>query len=584
MPHRVGLILSGASGRPSGQRDIPLNLHGGSVTTIEDIHFPTADEIDGFWAFDKMHAPRPLHPLSQDLVMTTLGWGFTKAQEEYDCPVVASNQAINHYFFMSFHPHPDESVIEDRMSRYLDTLNTKVPLVGKRWTNEWLPLIRTRNESERDVDYSSMSDAELKAKLTDMTDWMREMWYIHGHINFALLSGAALSDMYDEVMRPEDPTESYQILQGHHTRPVDAAHALWKLSRTAKHSPLLNELFGSTSTRELAAKLEQSEEGRTFLADLDAFLYDFGWRSDAVYDLADVPWREDPAIPLGNIARYINLSDDNDPQINFERAVKLREDLTGKIRAKLAADPDKLAKFDTLYDAAQYAYPLTEDHAFYIDQMGVVCFRRFVLAVGDALARNGSIDSRDDVFLLHEAEVHDTLANGGDKRDLVSTRRAEMAAAGDVTPPDIVGTPPPPPSPGDFIDPFMDALVTRLLGIKPPPEGEQDPNLIDGVAGSPGVYRGVARVVRSLEEAGDLEDGEVMVCEMTLPPWVPMFAIAGAVVSDVGGVMSHCAIVAREFALPAVVGSVNGTSRIKTGQIVTVDGTNGNVYLDGRDL
>ena len=102
------------------------------------------------------------------------------------------------------------------MTRYLDTLNSKVPLVGKRWTNEWLPMIRNRNEAERDADYSSLSDAELDAKLTDMTDWMREMWYIHGHINFALLSGAALSDMYDEVMRPEDPTESYQVLQGHH--------------------------------------------------------------------------------------------------------------------------------------------------------------------------------------------------------------------------------------------------------------------------------------------------------------------------------------------------------------------------------
>ena len=159
-----------------------------------------------------------------------------------------------------------------------------------------------------------------------------------------------------------------------------------------------------------------------------------------------------------------------------------------------------------------------------------------------------------------------------------------MEAAAQASPPGAVGTPPPPPQPGDFVDPFMDAIVTRLLGIKAPAEGEQDPNVIDGVAGSPGTYRGVARVVRSLEEAGDLEDGEIMVCEMTLPPWVPMFAIAGAVVSDVGGVMSHCAIVAREFNIPAVVGSVDGTTRIKTGQTVTVDGTNGNVYLDGREL
>ena len=130
----------------------------------------------------------------------------------------------------------------------------------------------------------------------------------------------------------------------------------------------------------------------------------------------------------------------------------------------------------------------------------------------------------------------------------------------------------------------MDAVTSRLLGIKPPPEGDVDPDLIDGVAGAPGTYTGVARVVKSLEEAGDLEDGEVMVCEMTLPPWVPMFAIAGAVVADVGGVMSHCAIVAREFDIPAVVGSVDGTKRIETGMTVTVDGTSGNVWLDGRSV
>ena len=71
---------------------------------------------------------------------------------------------------MAFHPHPDPAVVDDRMSRYLDTLDKKVPLVGKRWTNEWLPLIRTRNEAERDVDYSGLSDAELLAKFDDMTE------------------------------------------------------------------------------------------------------------------------------------------------------------------------------------------------------------------------------------------------------------------------------------------------------------------------------------------------------------------------------------------------------------------------------
>ena len=127
----------------------------------------------------------------------------------------------------------------------------------------------------------------------------------------------------------------------------------------------------------------------------------------------------------------------------------------------------------------------------------------------------------------------------------------------------------------------MDAIVVRLLGVTPPEENP-DPNMIRAVAGSPGVYTGTARVVRSLSEAGDLEEGEVMVCEMTLPPWVPLFSIAGAIVSDVGGVLCHSAIVAREFDVPAVVGSQVGTTVIQTGQTITVDGTNGVVYLDGR--
>lgn len=554
------------------------------MTTVEDMRFPDADEIEGFWAFDKMHAPRPLTPLSQDLVMATISRGFTQAQEEYDCPVVASSQAINHYFYMAFHPHPDPSVIEDRMTRYMGMVEQTVPLIGKRWTNEWFPMIRDRNEAERDVDYAAMSDEELFARYHEMTRWMEQMWYVHGHINFALISGAALSDFYDEVMQPDDPTEAYQILQGYHTRPVDAAHGLWALSRKVKHSATLSKLFEEHPPRELVVKLDESEEGRQFMAEVREYLYDFGWRSDAVYDLNDVPWIEDPKIPLGNIARYVPMGDDEDPMLKFDEAVKRREELTSKIRARLADDPEKLAKFEELFDAAQYAYPLTEDHAFYIDQMGVVLFRRFVRALGERLANRGCFDDGDDVMYLYDKEVRDAMANGTDYRSLVAERKAEVAAAAQLSPPDALGTPPPPPQPGDFVDPFMDSLVSRLLGIKPPTEGEQDPDVIDGVAGSPGVFTGVARVVRSLDEAGDLEDDEVMVCEMTLPPWVPMFAIAGAVVADVGGVMSHCAIVAREFDIPCVVGSVNGTSRIQTGQTVTVDGTNGNVYLDGRQL
>jgi phosphohistidine swiveling domain-containing protein len=206
-------------------------------------------------------------------------------------------------------------------------------------------------------------------------------------------------------------------------------------------------------------------------------------------------------------------------------------------------------------------------------------FRRFVLEIGRRLASKGVTTAPDDVFYLYRDELVDALTNGGDRRGLVAERRESFARAAEVIPPGALGTPPPPP---ETPDPFMDALVYRLLGLVPPEENN-DPNILQGVAGAPGRYTGTARVVRSLVEASDLEEGEIMVCEMTLPPWVPLFSIAGAVVTDVGGVLSHSAIVAREFDLPAVVGTQVGTVVITTGQTLTVDGTKGRVYLDGRD-
>ena len=238
-----------------------------------------------------------------------------------------------------------------------------------------------------------------------------------------------------------------------------------------------------------------------------------------------------------------------------------------------------MAKLDELYEAARYSFPLTEDHAFYIDQLYISVFRRFVLAVGDRLVAKGVVDQPDDVFYLYRDELVDVLTNGGDRRAIVAERRASFERASKVSAPTELGTPPPPP---DVPDPFMDALVSRLLGMVPPEENA-DPDVLKAVAGSPGVYTGTARVCRSLAQAtDDLEEGEIMVVEMTLPPWVPLFSLAGAVVSDVGGILSHSAIVARECGVPAVVGTNVGTTVIKTGQTITVDGNKGVVYLDGR--
>jgi pyruvate,water dikinase len=105
------------------------------------------------------------------------------------------------------------------------------------------------------------------------------------------------------------------------------------------------------------------------------------------------------------------------------------------------------------------------------------------------------------------------------------------------------------------------------------------PGVLHGNAGSPGIARGPAKVVRSLKEAGKLQPGDILVAETTAPPWTPLFATAIAIVTDAGGILSHCAVVAREYHIPAVVGTVQATTTIQDGQLIEVNGDNGEVRI-----
>jgi phosphoenolpyruvate synthase/pyruvate phosphate dikinase len=112
-----------------------------------------------------------------------------------------------------------------------------------------------------------------------------------------------------------------------------------------------------------------------------------------------------------------------------------------------------------------------------------------------------------------------------------------------------------------------------------PPQPPREPGVLEGSPGSPGVVRGRARVLRSLSEAAEIQQGEVLVAETTAPPWTPLFATAAAVVTDTGGILSHCAVVAREYRIPAVVGAAMATATIRDGQTVEVDGDAGIVRV-----
>ena len=546
------------------------------MTTAVPIVFPSPQEIEGYWDWDKIHAPRPLSPLAGDTVVMSMGEGFTIAQHAFGSPLALRCRMVNNYLYAAFTPDASFTPPTSDLAEYTAELERISFKIGQRWTNEWEPSLIPLLQKARTADYDSMNDTELLAALEEQLKNQIYMWEIHGWINLTLVPATALTDFYNAEIQPADKNEAWQLLQGYKTKSVEAGTGLWRLSRSVMQSPTLKKQFEELDSRELPGALEQSDEGRAFLRRFREYLDEFGWRSDGIYEVGDATWREDPTIALNTIQGYMRLGEEHNPELSLEGATRRREDLTRAAREKLASDPNKLRRFDELMEAAKYNTRVTEDHGYWIDQMSVAALRRLCLSVGRRLAQKGLLDQPEDVFFLYKDEVRQALSSGADYRQQAQERRAAFEEAGRIVPPDHLGeaTPANP-------DPFFIAIVDKMLGFLPL-EPSTDPAIITGVAASPGTAQGTAKVVRTLVEASKLQQGDIMVCEMTVPTWVPLFATVRAVVADSGGILSHCAIVAREFGLPAVVGTRVGTQLLKDGMTVTVDGARGMVRIDSR--
>jgi phosphoenolpyruvate synthase/pyruvate phosphate dikinase len=168
---------------------------------------------------------------------------------------------------------------------------------------------------------------------------------------------------------------------------------------------------------------------------------------------------------------------------------------------------------------------------------------------------------------LYLDELLDVLSSPESYQAKVEQRKAELAELKTKAVPPFYGKPPEGP---------MDPVLERIFGGKPPEVQEQS---FKGYAASQGVYKGTVKVVRGIDDFAKVTKGDILVCKTTTPPWTVLFTVAGAIVTDAGGILSHAATVAREYKLPAVVGTKVATSMLKDGDQVTVDGTNGVVYF-----
>jgi pyruvate,water dikinase len=503
------------------------------------------------WRFDPMHNPDVATPLSFDVYMEPLirGFGFLRLCQQ------------NYYIYVH------ALVMGPRVSGPVPV--EAIHAGGRRWREEIIPEIRGFDDYYRLTDFDAMSDEQLASELDRLVEVRVRCGELHSMATMPWWMGMMnLIETVKDVTGGDD-LAALRLIQGHGNKSVEAGEGLWKLSRLAASIPQVAEtlttLKDAPADKQLAA-LNEISAAQPFLEQFGAFLDEFGWRS-GLFEFSAPTWIEDPATPLDQIRAFLAMPEYDFPAEQRKQA----EEREAYVRETMASlEPDKRERLQSAIDAAVDVGSILEDHNYYIDQRVGVLPRRLVLAVGRRLVSGGTLSRTEDVFYLRHAEVRVALlgeANG--VAELVERRREEMARWARFSPPEMVGAPPP--------EAPADAPPDRFWGTRN--LRSDRPNELKGNAASAGVARGPARVLATLDEARRFQPGDVLVTRTTMPPWTPLFAVASAVITETGGILSHAAVTAREYGLPAVLCVENATRLIKDGQPLEVDGSNGTVRI-----
>lgn len=548
-----------------------MGLEPGKPVPLPDgfaVEWKSAEEEGLLWFWDDIHSPAPATPAHESVQQVTM-LGAARAGAEVPNPRRTHRKRINGYSYSAASPDGPSAELLDEYGRRMEDV---VAGTRKRWDTEFLPRLERDLAHMRAADLGSLTDAGFVERLDEFLELSQHHWYIHMMTVGPLMNATGrLASLYAEIMGSDDEAAPYRLLWGFPNKTLEADRALRDLATRSRRSEDVREAFLRPPERVLDG-LGRSGEGRAFRASLDDFLDTYGYRSMGT-DLSEPSWREDPTFPLLMVKAHLQ-SVPKDLEAEAAALARQREEGVADVLRRIGPDDDLRQRFETLLGQCQALWPLREDHSFYIDQASAVMVRRVLVEAGQRLASAGRLSGERDVFFLTLDEVRDALSGGvADLQAPVDERRGVWERHRNLTPPPFLGTLPE----GD--GPEFDSEMRKFTNpVVVTPDGDR-PRTLRGVAGSAGTASGVARVVRSPEEFANVRPGDILVCRSTTPAWTPIFGTVAALVTDAGGVLSHTAIVAREYGLPAVVGTKYATRFVRDGQAVTVDGEQGLVHL-----
>jgi pyruvate, water dikinase len=566
---------------------------------------------DRFWFWNSMHFPVPMPAFDVICIDSPYQAVGSWQNRVFAVPPAMGidYRAVNGYIYISGNPVTDPAKIAERAGFF----ERRAGYYYANWTElygEWRAKMEALIADLGELKVPDLPEYEPDevAFETDRNTAFYEVLEAYGrclrlcdlmwqhHFEFLLLGYGAYSTFAElcKANLPDIPDQHIaQMVAGIDVLLFRPDAELRRLAQLAVDTGVDDAFVEGRTPDEIDSALARSEAGRSWLAALEDVKDP--WfnmaTGDGLYHYYG-SWLDDPSIPYAALIGHVAaLRAGEQIQRPTEQIERERERLAAEYGALL--DEELRGPFDDLLALSRTVFPYVEEHKFFCDYWFLTRWWNKVREFGALLARNGFLEDGEDIFQLSRHEVATALdeltltwATGGVALGpkhwppIVARRKEILERLAAWTPPPALGITP---------ETITDPMTIMLWGVTTDRVREwarqQDGGReLIGAAASPGVIEGPARVVRTVSEIADVRDGEILVCGSTSPAWAPIFTKVRATVTDVGGVMSHAAIVCREYGLPAVVGTGRATARIHTGQTIRVDGSAGVVTLLGEDL
>jgi pyruvate,water dikinase len=527
----------------------------------------------GFWSQDPVHQPRPLTRYWADMHPAAFVRGFGEFTQRYGMLLDTMRPVYIHGFGYNQNVPVSDEEAPQRFARAEEVWEQKPWREQLRdWDETFKPeSIRKHKELQR-IDPDALSDDELVAYIERCADHHAEMIYQHMRFTGAavLPTGDFLAHVGEWTKLP--PSELLALMRGSAPVSAGASAELERLVAAVEQDAEAQRLLGSDE--DPAQVLEQlrslgGETGAAFSAYLDLVGYrlldGFDISGRYALELPDSLLRAIRMATAGGVAEDADI-----------------ESTIAEVRSKVPEEHRE--EFDELLAEARLMYRLRDERGVYSDIWASGLMRRAVLAGGRRLADRSRIHDPEHLVDADLSEMRALLtgANGPSADELAERYQWRTTHTWRDAPATLGGPPPPPPDASRL--PPAAARVARAMGIAMgevfgSSEAEHEEDLLRGLAASGGVYEGPARLIGGPAEFDRIVQGDVLVTQSTTEAFNLLLPLLGAIVTDAGGLLSHSAIVAREYGIPGVVGTREATQRIADGARVRVDGTAGEVTV-----